>query len=394
MIYRGFKILLEDSRKMIPEKKVIMIVSNAFEPDVRVYKEALTLLGGGYRVRLLAWDRERKYKAFEKIDEIEVCRYRGRGHFGRGVLSILHFGLFYVDTLKNLLKSQSQIIHCHDLDTLPVGFLAAKIKRTKLIYDAHEPEYYGWFPSLLRRPLDALEKQLARRADAVFVTNDIQMRKFLNFLGRKDKIAEIRNCPRDSFFRDPKRRRSIHGKTVLAWVGYIQDKAGIKQAVEAFSTLNRQFPKGEMLFVGKIHPNFIDDFKALIKGNNKIRIIDHVPYQNVVHYFGLIDIAFMLYEDDPLCRHITPTKLYEAMAQGIPVIATAVGDVRDIVEKSRCGYIVDIKKPNDIVEKMRILMADARQRRKMGERGYHLARKEYRWEIMEKRILQIYGTLS
>jgi glycosyltransferase involved in cell wall biosynthesis len=101
----------------------------------------------------------------------------------------------------------------------------------------------------------------------------------------------------------------------------------------------------------------------------------------------------MLYENDPLYRNITPTKLYEAMAQGIPVIATAVGDVRDIVEKSRCGYIVDIKKPDDIVEKMRILMADARQRRIMGERGYNHARKEYRWEIMEKRILQIYRAL-
>jgi glycosyltransferase involved in cell wall biosynthesis len=375
------------------EKQVIMIVSNAFEPDVRVYKEALTLIRKGYKVLVLAWDRERKYEAYEILDGIEVNRYRRRGHFGRGVFSILHFGMFYVNTFKTLMGRRAQIIHCHDLDTIPVGFLAAKIKMTKLIYDAHEPEYYGRFPSLLKRSLNTLEKQLARRADAVFVTNDIQMQKFLNILSQKDKIAEIRNCPRDSFFRDPKRRGRIHGKTVLAWVGYIQDRAGIKQAVEAFSTLNRQFPKGEMLFVGKIHPNFIDDFKTLIKGNNKIRIIDHVPYQKVVHYFGLIDIAFMLYENDPLYRNITPTKLYEAMAQGIPVIATAVGDVRDIVEKSRCGYIVDIKKPDDIVEKMRILMADARQRRKMGERGYNHARKEYRWEIMEKRILQIYRAL-
>jgi glycosyltransferase involved in cell wall biosynthesis len=380
--------------KMNSEKQVIMLVTNAFEPDVRVYKEALTLIGGGYRVRLLAWDREKKYKPFEKMDEIEVCRYRRRGRFGRGVLSILSFGMFYLNTFFILFKSHAKVIHCHDLDTLPVGFLAAKIRKIKLIYDAHEPEYYGRFPSLLRCSLNGLEKQLARRASAVFVTNDIQMRKFLNFSIQKNKIAEIRNCPRDSFFRDPKRRKGNHGKIILGWVGYIQDRAGIKQAVEAFNALDRKFPQGEMLFIGKIHPNFNDDFKILTKGNNKIQIIDHVPYQKIAGYYSRIDIAFMLYENDPQYRQITPTKLYEAMAQGIPVLATAVGDAGEIVGKSRCGTIVDVKKPGDIVEKMFILMTDAGLRKKMGQSGYNHARKEYRWEIMEQRILEVYRTLS
>ncbi len=56
--------------------------------------------------------------------------------------------------------------------------------------------------------------------------------------------------------------------------------------------------------------------------------------------------------------------------------------------------MVDLKKPDEIVEKMRILIDDVRMRKEMGKRGYERARQKYRWEIMKKRMIRAYETLS
>jgi glycosyltransferase involved in cell wall biosynthesis len=385
---------LPAKKAMSGNNQIIMLVSNAFDPDVRVYKEALTLIGEGYRVLLLAWDRQVHTPAIETIDGIEVRRFQGSGKYGKGISSLWDFLMFYIFVFKNSMERKSHVIHCHDLDTLTVGFLVARIKRISLIYDAHEAEYFGRFPSILKKTINFFEKQLAKRANAVFVTNARQKKKFQNIPAIRTEIVEIRNCPGELFFRDLYRPRMEKQKITLGWIGYIQDKAGIREAVQAFKSLKVEFPGIEMIFVGKIHPNFFRSFTELVHGDSRIKIIGHVSYQKVRLFYPLVDIAFMLYENDPQYRSNTPTKLYEAMAQGIPVIATAIGDVREIVEESRCGFIVDIKNPNEIVEKMRILISDDEKRREMGGNGLEYARKKYRWEIMEERLIQTYGKFS
>ena len=42
-------------------KKILMLLSNPFRPDVRVYKEAISLIKGGYDVTVVAWDRGKRY---------------------------------------------------------------------------------------------------------------------------------------------------------------------------------------------------------------------------------------------------------------------------------------------------------------------------------------------
>ena len=51
-----------------------MLLSNPFRPDVRVYKEAISLIKGGYDVTVVAWDREMKYLTEERSDGINILR--------------------------------------------------------------------------------------------------------------------------------------------------------------------------------------------------------------------------------------------------------------------------------------------------------------------------------
>jgi hypothetical protein len=53
-------------------KKILMLRSNPFEPDERVYKEAKSLLENGYSVTLLCWDRELKFPEEEIFEGISI----------------------------------------------------------------------------------------------------------------------------------------------------------------------------------------------------------------------------------------------------------------------------------------------------------------------------------
>src|ERR1017187_8158286 len=129
--------------KMRP-KAVLMLLTNAYDPDPRVRQEALALIGMGCRVRLLAWDRDLKAPATALMEGVEVERVYLSSAHGRGTTQIFFYAWLYLKMLWRGLRTPFDVVHCHDLDTLPLGFILGKLKRKPIVYDAHES-----FPDML-----------------------------------------------------------------------------------------------------------------------------------------------------------------------------------------------------------------------------------------------------
>jgi len=373
-------------------RQIVMLLSNSFEPDVRVLKEARSLVQGGLLVTILCWDREKRFPPVESFEGIIVRRIRLQGRYGRGVLSMLDFFYFYAWVVWHLCGGAINAIHCHDLDTLPVGFFIARFAGAKVIYDAHETEYFGAFPAFAQRFLARVEQFLAKRSDRVFVTNQIQLKKFCQVRSDEESIVELKNAPSLEFF--PKSLPQSSGdKLRLGWIGYLQARAGIEQTIGIFDELCARHDHLELVFVGKIHENFRAKFErelAQSRYREKIKVVGALPYAEVKRYYERIDLSLLLYDNIPQFRFNTPTKLYEAMAHGIPVIATGIGDVEEIISGSGCGFVVDAKDRQTTIDLLEKLIVDPQLRWEMGRRGHQAALKHYNWEIMEKRLLAAY----
>src|ERR1700729_1228732 len=119
-------------------KTVLMLLTNAYDPDPRVRQEALSLIGMGCRVQLLAWDRDRKAPASESMEGVEVRRVFLASAHGRGNTQIFFYAWLYLKMLWLGWRTSFDAVHCHDLDTLPLGFLLGKSKGKPIVYDAHE----------------------------------------------------------------------------------------------------------------------------------------------------------------------------------------------------------------------------------------------------------------
>src|ERR1035438_2570179 len=78
---------------------VLMLLTNAYDPDPRVRQEALALIGMGCRVRLLAWDRDLKAPAAECMEGVEVERVFLSSTHGRGAAQIFFYACLYLKML-------------------------------------------------------------------------------------------------------------------------------------------------------------------------------------------------------------------------------------------------------------------------------------------------------
>ena len=158
-----------------------MLLTNAYEPDPRVRQEAMALLGMGCRVRLLAWDRDLKAAATECMEGVEVERVFLSSAHGRGTTQVVYYAWLYLKMFWRAWRMAFDVVHCHDLDTLPLGFLLGKLKRKPVVYDAHEsfPDMLeGNIHPMLQRSLFNLENILIRRIDLLITVGEKLRRHF------------------------------------------------------------------------------------------------------------------------------------------------------------------------------------------------------------------------
>ena len=101
-----------------------MVVSNRYDPDPRVHKEALSLAEAGHEVVVYAFDRmHEREPELRPHPRLRVERVRVRqAELGRIVPTMLGLRAFIAEVKRRIDHSPVDVVHCHDQDTCPVGY--------------------------------------------------------------------------------------------------------------------------------------------------------------------------------------------------------------------------------------------------------------------------------
>jgi glycosyltransferase involved in cell wall biosynthesis len=131
------------------------------------------------------------------------------------------------------------------------------------------------------------------------------------------------------------------------------------------------------------------------------------PYRDRIHFVGGIapdqilpltaaaDVSAMPVQGDTLNNRLnTPTKLFDAMGAGVPVVASDLPGMAPIVRETGCGELCDPEDPADICRAISLIL-DATPERRAAYRAACLAaaRGEYSWERQAERLLALYSGL-
>jgi glycosyltransferase involved in cell wall biosynthesis len=370
-------------------KKVTSIVLNNFTNDSRVLKEAISLQKGGYDVTVVALHEE-PLKEFEEVDGIRVHRIKLKSrNWGkvRAIQVLKYFELIYI-LIK--LYRRSDILHCNDLETLPLGVILKKInKKIKIVYDAHEYETETHYSKGLRKKIaQKLERALIGHVDALLTVSDKIAQEYVR-LYKIDKPALVLNTPwlqeiekrdhfRDHFAIEP-------SKTIFLYQGALNEGRGIEQILETFKSLD----KGVIVFMGYgILETLIKEYAQKYKN---IFFHEAVAPNVVLEYTSSADFGLSLIEDSCLSyRYCLPNKMFEYTMVGIAVIVSNLPEMRRVVEEYGVGVVVKEKSAEGLKEA--ITEAIEMDKEQLA-RGIERLKSKYNWQEQEKILLKVYNAL-
>lgn len=320
-----------------------MLLTNAFDPDPRVHQEASSLVRNGYNVTILCWDRDHKAVASETIDGIKIERVYVRSSHGRGPGQIIFLFLFW---LKAYLKADSigfDVIHCHDFDTLPLGYFLSRHNRTKLVYDAHESyvDMLTNVPGWLKRLIYTTENRLLKRVDLTITVGDI-LKDALEQRGAK-RACVVGNWKEPSKYSYPqtlldteKRRFGISDRQVV--ISFIANLGRERKVPELVSAV-MEMPQ-VCLLVGGDGPAKETVARAAARYKN-IHYLGYVHPERVPLFTAMSDIVFYGYEPtNSNSKFSSPNKLFEALAAGKAILTGEFGEIGKIVREHECGIFL------------------------------------------------------
>jgi PEP-CTERM/exosortase A-associated glycosyltransferase len=251
----------------------------------------------------------------------------------------------------------------------------------------------SWRSGLTRR----LETYVARRADAVAaiakpMLTDLQSR---GISGRK--LFHVPNGVDTEQFMPADRDEALAQKLglvdgpVFGFVGSLYRYEGVSWMIRAAAHLRSRGHRFNILIIGRGEDqpaieNAIRDCNAA----HYVRTIDYVPHEQIARYYSVVDIAVYPRRSLRLTELVTPLKPLEAMALSKPVLASAVGGIRELVEDERTGLLFAPENISDFCRQAERMILSPALRQSLGERGRDFVVRERDWRILAGRYRQIY----
>ncbi len=309
----------------------------------------------------------------------------GQGYVNNSRLATIFFTLW---ALRIGLRLPAVVVHCHDIAQLPPGWVLARIKRRRLVYDAHDDaaDYYGKIGS-------TLEQLFIRRADVVITVGERLAEKLRQRGGRRvvvignwKNLAEYDQAnPRIAAL-----RQSLHldQQLTICYYGTLNHIRYLPELLQAVE----QSPEVTLLISGK--GPFSAEVMAAAERAPNIRWLGWLSLEELPLYTLAADVVYCCINPDVFVQapYVVPNKLFEAFAAGKVILAKrGVGEMAEILEKIPAAVMLDDVTPETLKQALRELQHPATRQRLQD--GAQQGRDQYNWGMAEERLYALYADL-
>lgn len=281
-------------------------------------------------------------------------------------------------------RHNADIYHCHEPDALVVG-LIHRLRGKKVVYDVHE-HWPSELPHDINAPqtiaplIDPVERWLARRADAVIAVSESVGARF-------DHPVILPNYPDPATtLLPPPATLNLHAFSCIA--AKLHTFHGVPEALAA---------------VGRLRAVGWEDARLTLIGNRAVALpsaapvtcTGYLPQAQIPATLQAAGVGLVLLQPEyENIRIGLPNKLFAYMAAGVPVIASALPEIRRVVEDARCGLLVPPGDVDGIVDAAIRLADHPDAARVMGENGQVAIRDRYHWAAVEGRLTEVYRQIE
>jgi glycosyltransferase involved in cell wall biosynthesis len=355
--------------------------------DIRIFfKECRTLAAAGHQVWFLANDPPGPAQ-----DGVTFTAY----HAPTSGFRPARIGRRLARAYRQAVALRGDVYHFHDPELIPVGVLLRQTG-ARVVYDVHEDTPREALSLGRERPWEArlnswawsLLEGVARRTLDAFVCATPAIAR--HFPTGKTVVVQNFPLPEEFELADADGRGPGDG---LVYAGGLTAIRGVRDMVSALGRLPEELVPCLELAGEFADPEFRREMEAL-PGWGRVRWQGWRPRAVVRRLLTRARAGLVLLHPRPEYVDSLPTKLFEYMAAGLPVIASDFPLWRAIVTDAGCGLLVDPQDVEAVAAAMRFLLEQPEEAARMGQRGREAVAARYTWRTEGQKLVDLYERLG
>jgi len=391
-------------------KRVGMVVFSSYPADPRPRRAVEALLKEGMTVDLICEGEEKSPKR-EILDRLEIIRIPIRHRRGGALSYAYQYSAFILIAAAILawrsLRSRYDLVYVHNMpDILVLTALLPKLFGAKVILDQHDP-----MPELMRtifhmdeksfgvRVIRRLEKWSIARANLVITVNVACKRIFSSRSCPPEKIGVVMNSPDEEIFpfqteplrasltQAPKRR------FVIMYHGSLVERNGVDLAVDAISLVREAIPTAELRIYGRKTP-FLERVMEQVRSEgleSNVQYLGPRSLEQLVLEIEDCDVGVIPNHRNAFTEINTPTRIFEYLAMGKPVIAPSTPGILDYFTEDSL-LLVEPGNSADIARQIEYVARNYQDAIRVAERGQQIYL-QHTWKQERRTLVELVGGL-
>jgi glycosyltransferase involved in cell wall biosynthesis len=281
-----------------------------------------------------------------------------------------------VEVLKN---ENPDLIHLHSSKAGLVGRIAAKIAKFPVIFTAHGWSFTEGISINKVKIFLIIERLAAKITNKIICVSEFDRQLALNNkVGSHMSLVTIHNGVE---YKETKHQIKENIIPKLIMVARFSSQKDYETLTLALSKIKGEF---EIQYVGE--GELLTDIKDLVlekKLGEKVKFLGMRKDVNMLLEQSNIFVLVSNYEGLPI-------SIIEAMAAKLPVIATNVGGVNELIEDNKNGFLINRKDVNNLVEKLQLLIDNRELQLKMGKAGFEKYKNSFTVTTMLDKTFKVY----
>ncbi len=238
--------------------------------------------------------------------------------------------------------------------------------------------------------LEAIELFLYRRAALIIPVAESTTPYLLEKGIAREKIVVIPNGIYAGYLATPslapaklREELGLQGNFIVSYIGTHGMSHGLEEILQAAVKL----PQVAFLFVGEGAEKARLKAEATAMNLTNARFIDQQPRDRLLAFYRASDVSLVPLRNLPLFQKVLPSKLFELMGNGVPLICNVVGEAAQLVERARGGLCIEPDSVTAWVKAIEQLRDDEPLRRQLGEQGKAFVLAHYLREKLAQRYV-------
>ena len=291
---------------------------------------------------------------------------------------------FWLEILLVLSKIEPDIVHSQDINMGMPGLIAKRLLKKPFLVWGRGSDVY--LPGSYMRPLSKL---VLRNADAVIALTQDMKTQIQKIYSREILVIpngiDIKSFEKSSREKARAKLRIKKKERIVTFVGTLRPIKGLEYLVQALNIMGKKGPRVKLMLVGDgEEKEHLEGLVGELELEEDVMFIGRVPNEEIPEYMAASDV-FVL----PSLSEGFPNVVLQAMAAGLPIIASKVGGLPEIIEEGGNGFLVEPKNAAQIADRISQLLEDDELRLKISRNNRRKAT-QYSWEAVVDRLEEVY----